>query len=86
MEDVRSYNVGASDYSEYLVQVWDLWIDYKLMSFDGDLLKRTLRHKATDSRALDKRKIIHVAKERIRQIDEGDWWVYPKINPKYSVE
>lgn len=85
MEDVRSYNVGASDYSKHEFQVWDLWIDYKLMSFDGDLLKRTLRHKSTDSRAMDKQKIIHIAKERIRQIEEGEWWTYPKINPKYSI-
>ena len=86
-EDVRSYNVGASDYATHKFQIWDLWIEYKLNSFDGDLLKRTLRHKTTDPREMDYKKIIHICKERIRQIEENgkDWWEYPNINPKYSI-
>jgi len=67
--DVRSYNVGASDYSKYKIQPWDIWLEYKLNPWDADIIKRTLRNKSGDSRKLDYEKIIHIAKERIRQIE-----------------
>jgi len=70
-EDTRSYNVGASDYSRHKIQPWDIWIEYKLNPFDADIVKRVLRTKATDSRKMDYEKIIHICKERIRQLDEG---------------
>lgn len=70
-EDVRSYNVGQSDYSKHKIQPWDIWLEYNLNPWDADIIKRILRTKETDSRKLDYEKIIHIAKERIRQIDAG---------------
>ena len=71
--EVRQYNVGASNYSskEHVIQSWTLWLDYpNLTPFDHDIIKRVLREKSTDGRKLDYQKIIHICKERIRQIDE----------------
>ena len=70
-EDVRSYNVGQSDYSKHKIQPWDIWLEYNLNPWDADIIKRILRTKETDSRKLDYEKIIHIAKERIRQLDAG---------------
>jgi len=70
-EDVRSYNVGQSDYAKRRIQPWDIWLEYKLNPWDADIVKRVLRIKNTDSRKLDYEKIIHICKERIRQIDLG---------------
>jgi len=69
MNDVRSHNVGSSDYSKHKIQPWDIWEEYNLNPWDADIIKRTLRNKETDSRRLDYEKIIHVCQERIRQID-----------------
>ena len=66
---VRSYNRGASDYSRHIIQPWSIWIDYNLNPWDADIVKRILRTKEGDSRKLDYEKIIHICKERIRQID-----------------
>ena len=71
-EDIRGYNVGESDYSKHKIQPWDIWNEYKLNPFDADIVKRVLRHKKTDSRKMDYEKIIHICKERIRQIDSGN--------------
>lgn len=71
-EDIRDYNIGESDYSKHKIQPWDIWIEYKLNPFDADIVKRVLRHKKTDSRKMDYEKIIHICKERIRQIDSGE--------------
>lgn len=70
--DIRSFNVGSSDYSKHKIQPWDIWIEYKLNPFDADIIKRVLRHKGTDSRKMDYEKIIHICQERIRQIDNGE--------------
>lgn len=72
VEDIRGYNVGESDYAKHKIQPWDIWIEYKLNPFDADIVKRVLRHKSTDSRKKDYEKIIHICKERIRQIDSGE--------------
>lgn len=69
-EDIRSYNVGASDYAKHKIQPWDIWLSYDLNPWDADIVKRVLRTKETDGRRLDYEKIIHICKERIRQIDE----------------
>lgn len=69
-EDVRTYNVGNSDYAKYKIQPWDIWKEYNLNPFDADIVKRVLRNKAGESRKMDYEKIIHVCKERIRQLDE----------------
>jgi len=68
-EDVRSHNIGSSDYSKHKIQPWDIWLEYDLNPFDADIVKRVLRNKKTDTRKLDYEKIIHVCQERIRQID-----------------
>ena len=65
--DVRSYNIGASDYSKHKIQPWDIILEYNLNFFDADIIKRVLRTKG--DRREEYQKIIHVAKERIRQID-----------------
>ncbi|WAX10272.1 hypothetical protein BV57P1_00012 [Phocaeicola phage BV57P1] len=69
-EDIRSYNVGSSDYAKHKIQPWDIWREYELNPWDADIVKRVLRTKETDGRRLDYEKIIHICKERIRQIDE----------------
>ena len=67
---VRGYNVGTSDYSQHIIQPWAIWIEYNLNPFDADILKRLLRIKATDTRKMDYEKIIHICKERIRQLEK----------------
>ena len=69
--NVRSHNVGASDYSKHALQPWDIWMEYHLNPWDADIVKRVLRTKSTDSRRMDYEKIIHICEERIRQLDEG---------------
>lgn len=68
--DVRSFNVGNSDYSKHLVQPWSIWIDWNLNPWDADIVKRVLRDKEGEPRELDYEKIIHDCKERLRQIKE----------------
>lgn len=76
--DVRKDNVGASNYSQYTIQPWSIWIDYNLNPWDADIVKRTLRTKAEpgmsldESRIMDYTKIIHICQERIRQINTKD--------------
>lgn len=67
--DIRTYNVGNSNYSDHVIQPWSIWLDYpELTSFDHDIIKRVLRTKAGESRDTDYLKIIHICKERIRQL------------------
>ena len=67
--NVRCTNVGKSNYSTHFIQPWSIWIDYpELTSFDHDIIKRILRTKEGDSREMDYEKIIHICKERIRQL------------------
>lgn len=68
-DDTRLYNVGCSDYADHIIQPWNIWLDYNLNSFDADIIKRVLRTKVTNSRIEDYEKIIHICKERIRQIN-----------------
>lgn len=44
-KDVRSFNVGSSDYAKHKIQPWDIWIEYHLNPFDADIVKRVLRTK-----------------------------------------
>ena len=71
-EDVRSHNVGDSAYSKHKIQPWDIWLEYALNPWDGDIVKRVLRSKKSQSRREDYEKIIHNCQERIRQIDAGE--------------
>ena len=78
VENTRSYNIGESNYSsnDHMIQPWTIWLDYdNLTSFDHDIIKRILREKEepgftkVESRIKDYNKIIHICKERIRQLN-----------------
>ena len=69
MSNVRDYNVGKSDYSKHKIQPWDIWLEYGLNPWDADIVKRVLRTKEGEDRKLDYEKIIHVCRERIRQLE-----------------
>ena len=64
----RSYNIGNSNYSQHVIQPWSIWIDWNLNPFDADIVKRVLRTKEGESRISDYTKIIHICKERVRQL------------------
>lgn len=70
----RKYNIGASNYSNKLIQPWAIWQEYELNPWDADILKRTLREKKEngiteiESRIQDYLKIQHICDERIRQL------------------
>lgn len=80
VSDVRSFNIGNSDYAEHKIQPWDVWIAYRLNPFHADIVKRLLRTKAEggmsplEARRLDYEKIKHVAMECKRQSAEGIAW------------
>lgn len=78
--DVRSHNVGASDYSKHIIQPWSIWIDYNLNPFDADIIKRVLRIKENTPRKEDYEKIIHICQERIRQIENSSLSITNKID------
>ena len=67
----RDTNVGKSNYAEHLIQPWSIWQDWNLNPWDADIVKRVLRTKEGEERKMDYEKIIHICKERIRQIDNG---------------
>lgn len=67
--DIRSFNIGNSNYSKHIIQPWSIWLDYpELTSWDHDVIKRVLRIKKGESRLMDYEKIIHDCNERIRQL------------------
>lgn len=70
--ETRNYNVGKSDYAKHKIQPWDIWKEYNLNPWDADIVKRVLRTKEGEERSLDYEKIIHICKERIRQIDASE--------------
>jgi hypothetical protein len=72
VNDVRSYNCGASDYSKHKFQSWSFWILFRLNPWDADLTKRVLRIKKTDGRLLDYKKMKHISLERIRQFQNNE--------------
>ena len=72
VNDVRSYNCGASDYSKHKFQSWSFWILFRLNPWDSDITKRVLRKKSTDPRVMDYRKMKHIALERIRQFQNNE--------------
>ena len=88
--DVRSHNVGKSNYSKKVIQPWTVWRAYpELTGWDDDIIKRVLRIKeeegmsANEARKMDYEKIIHNCQERIRQIDieeriVNDYSPYPR--------
>lgn len=72
----QDYHIGKSDYSTHVIQPWNIWKEYNLNPWDADIVKRILRTKEEpgkskeDARIMDYEKIIHICKERIRQINE----------------
>lgn len=70
-DDTRSFNIGKSNYSKHTIQPWSIWIDWELNPFDADIVKRVLRTKEDEPRIKDYEKIIHICKERIRQLNEN---------------
>ena len=82
MKNVRDYNVGKSDYAKHTIQPWDIILEYGLNYWDGDIIKRVLRTKEGESRRLDYEKIIHICKERIRQIDAAEEKNEPEVQAK----
>ena len=72
--EVRKGHVGQSNYSQHVIQPWSIWLDYNLNAWDADIVKRVLRTKKEAnlskeySRIMDYEKIIHICKERIRQL------------------
>nr|DAG76819.1 MAG TPA: hypothetical protein [Caudoviricetes sp.] len=68
--ETRDYNIGKSDYAQHKIQPWDIWKEYNLNPWDADIVKRVLRTKEGEARSLDYEKIIHICRERIRQIAE----------------
>lgn len=69
-ENVRSYNVGKSDYAKHAIQPWDIWKEYNLNPWDADIVKRVLRSKEGEARTLDYEKIIHICKYRIAELSK----------------
>ena len=69
--DVRSSNVGASDYSQKVIQPWSVWLDWNLDPWDADIIKRIARTKEGEPRTLAYEKIIHICKEKLRQLNYG---------------
>lgn len=71
----RNYNIGKSNYAKHIIQPWSIWQEYNLNAWDADIIKRILREKEesglskTESRIMDYEKIIHICKERIRQLN-----------------
>lgn len=72
----QDYHIGKSDYSTHVIQAWNIWKEYNLNPWDADIVKRVLRIKEEpgkskeDARIMDYEKIIHVCRERIRQLEE----------------
>ena len=67
--DIRSFNIGNSNYSKHIIQPWSIWLAYpNLTGWDQDIIKRVLRTKQGESRMMDYEKIIHDCKESIRQL------------------
>ena len=65
----QNYHIGKSNYSEHVIQPWHIWQEWNLNPWDADIVKRVLRTKEGEERKMDYEKIIHICKERIRQID-----------------
>ena len=83
--DVRSHNVGSSDYAKHKIQPWDVYLSHHVNYWEGDILKRVIRRKEGQSRREDFEKIIHNAQECIRQIDSGEYIDY-KLMSKENEE
>lgn len=79
-DNIRSNNVGASDYSKHIIQPWSVWLDWNLNPWDADIVKRICRHKDGEDDKTKYEKIIHICQERLRQINNI------KINKKENID
>ena len=68
-DNIRRNNIGASDYSKHIIQPWSVWLDWNLNPWDADIVKRICRHKDGEDDKIKYKKIIHICKERLRQIN-----------------
>ena len=68
-DNIRNNNVGDSDYSKHIIQPWSVWLDWNLNPWDADIVKRICRHKDGEDDKIKYEKIIHICKERLRQIN-----------------
>lgn len=68
-DNIRSSNVGASDYSKHIIQPWSVWLDWNFNPWDADIVKRICRHKDGEDDKIKYEKIIHICQERLRQIN-----------------
>lgn len=86
--ETRSYNVGNSNYKDYVIQPWSIILDHNLDYFDGDIVKRTLRSKNGEPRKNDYLKIKHICDEKIRQIEakEKNSCTTEHKTPRYGCE
>jgi len=65
--DIRSGNVGQSDYATKTIQPWSIFLDNPQLTYpEADLIKRIIRHKESDSRLMDFQKCRHILDELIR--------------------
>ena len=67
-DNIRSTNIGESDYSTHIIQPWAVWLDWNLNPWDADIVKRICRRKINENDETKYEKIIHICKERLRQI------------------
>ena len=67
-DDVRSFNVGNSDYSKHVIQPWSIALDWNLDPWDMNIIKYTLRNKKGEDKIIEYEKIIHNCEEKIRQL------------------
>lgn len=91
MSDIRSYNVGASDYAKHSIQPWDIW-EYVADPWRADIVKRILRTKkcsfwdkcfhpdTCDSRINDYKKIRHILL-KIDDLFEKDYVFAESLKP-----
>ena len=79
-DNIRSNNVGDSDYSKHIIQPWSVWLDWNLNPWDADIVKRICRHKYGEDDKTKYEKIIHICQERLRQINNI------KINKKENID
>lgn len=70
-DNIRSNNVGTSDYSTHIIQPWSVWLDWNLNPWDADIIKRICRHKNGEDDKTKYNKIIHICQERLRQINNN---------------
>lgn len=79
-DNIRSNNVGDSDYSKHIIQPWSVWLDWNLNPWDADIVKRICRHKDGEDDKIKYEKIIHICQERLRQINNES------INKKENID